>query len=86
MTIPVPGLHSEPQWRHRAKRRGLRLVRYRQAMGYTQYGPYGLVEGGTGRVVAVRLGPEDVERMLYGEDSDAAVGGGLPKGADGDCR
>jgi hypothetical protein len=55
-------------------------------MGYTQYGPYGLVEGGTGRVVAVRLGPEDVERMLYGEDSDAAVGGGLPKGADGDCR
>ncbi len=66
-------MHSEPQWRYRAKRRGLRLVRYSQALGYSQYGPYGLVESGTGRVVAVRLGPEDVERILYDENGDAYV-------------
>lgn len=59
-------MHTESQWRYRAKRAGLRLVRYSQALGYEEYGPYGLVEQATGRIVAVRLGPEDVERVLFG--------------------
>ena len=65
-------MHSEAQWRYRAKRFGLRLVRYSQALGFEQYGPYGLVERATGRIVAVRLGAEDVERLLF-EESNAEV-------------
>ncbi len=63
-------MHSESQWRYRAKRLGWRLVRYSQSLGYQQYGPYGLVELGTGRVVAVRLGPGDLERILYEEKTE----------------
>ena len=65
-------MHSEAQWRYRAKRFGLRLVRYSQALGFEQYGPYGLVERATGRIVAVRLGAEDVERLLF-EKGNAEV-------------
>ena len=65
-------MHSEAQWRYRAKRFGLRLVRYSQALGFEQYGPYGLVETATGRIVAVRLGAEDVERLLF-EKGNAEV-------------
>ena len=65
-------MHSESQWRYRAKRRGWRLVRYSQSLGYQQYGPYGLVELGTGHIVAVRLGPEDLERILFPENTEKA--------------
>ena len=64
-------MHSESQWRYRAKRRGLRLVRYSQSLGYQEYGPYGLVDRTTGSLVKVRLGPEDVERILFGTDGEA---------------
>ncbi len=75
-------MHSESQWRYRAKRMGFRLVRYSQSRGYPEYGPYGLVEVGTSRVVAVRLGPKDVEAMLFGEDGLAAVPGRQLQGAE----
>lgn len=64
-------MHTESQWRYRAKRLGFRLVRYSQSLGYRQYGPYGLVERGSGRIVAVQLNPEDVERLLFGQDGRA---------------
>lgn len=71
-------MHSEAQWRYRAKRMGLRLVRYSQSLGYEQYGPYGLVDRATGRIVAVRLGAEDVERLLFEEnDAEALLRGQL---------
>lgn len=66
-------MHSESQWRYRAKRHGLRLVRYGQSPGSDQYGPYGLVDRAIGRLVAVRLEPDDVERTLFGEDTEAAL-------------
>ena len=69
-------MHNESQWRYRAKRMGLRLVRYSQSLGYREYGPYGLVDQATGRIVGVRLGPEEVERMLFGEIPDDAAGAG----------
>lgn len=67
------GMHSEAQWRYRAKRLGLRLVRYGQSLGYEQYGPYGLVDRATGRLLAARLGPQDVERLLFEENDGAAI-------------
>jgi len=71
-------MHSESQWRYRAKRLGLRLVRYSQALGYQEYGPYGLVDRATGRMVRVRLDSEDVERLLFGVEGKAVEfrGGG----------
>jgi hypothetical protein len=52
---------------------GLRLVRYSQPLGYEQYGPYGLVDRTTGRIAAVRLGPEDIERLLFEEHAAVAL-------------
>ena len=66
-------MHSEAQWRYRAKRMGLRLVRYSRSLGYQQYGPYGLVDRTTGRIVSVRLGAADVERLLFEESDGAAL-------------
>jgi hypothetical protein len=61
-------MHAVYQWRHRAKRRGLRLVKYQQCVpGYEQYGPYALLESSTNRILASRLEPADVERLLYGD-------------------
>jgi hypothetical protein len=77
-------MHSEAQWRYRAKRRGLRLVRYSQSLGYQQYGPYGLVDLAAGRIVAVRLGAEDVERLLFGENDTESLLRGQLQGADQD--
>ena len=73
-------MHSESQWRYRAKRLGLRLVRYSQSLGYQEYGPYGLVDRATGSLVKVRLAPEDVERILFGAD-----GGAVELGRDGEA-
>lgn len=63
-------MHSESQWRYRAYRHGLRLVKYKLASpAYEQYGPYALVDRSTNRVVETRLGAEDIERRLF---TDAA--------------
>ncbi len=65
-------MHSESQWRWRAKQLGLRLVRYSQALGFQEYGPYGLVEIDTGRVVGARFQPEDIERLLFQDYTGAS--------------
>jgi len=66
-------MHSEAQWRYRARRIGLRLVRRSRSLGSEQYGPYSLVEQTTGNVVAVKLSPEDVEQLLFGESGTQAL-------------
>jgi hypothetical protein len=66
-------MHSESQWRYRAKRLGFRLVRYGRSLGHDQYGPYGLVDRATGRLVAARLGPSEVERLLFEQNSREAI-------------
>jgi hypothetical protein len=61
-------MHAIHQWRYRAKRRGLRLVKYQQGLpGHAQYGPYALLDAATNRILAKRLEPADVERLLYGD-------------------
>lgn len=66
-------MHNESQWRYRAKRLGLRLVRYGQPLGFEEFGPYGLVDRATGGIVAVRLTAEDVEQRLFGESTEDAI-------------
>lgn len=59
-------MHSESQWRYRAYRKGLRLVKYKQASpAYNRYGPYALVDMTTNRVTVVGLDAEAVERELF---------------------
>lgn len=59
-------MHSEAQWRYRAYRKGLRLVKYKQtSSAYQQYGPYALVDQGTNRVAVTGLDAEGVERVLF---------------------
>lgn len=59
-------MHSESQWRYRAYRKGLRLVKYKQSSSaYQQYGPYALVDQSTNRVTLTRLDAEGVERALF---------------------
>jgi hypothetical protein len=63
-------MHSESQWRYRAYRQGLRLVKYKKSStAYEQYGPYALADLATNRVVHVNLHPIDVERALF-RDTD----------------
>lgn len=62
-------MHSESQWRYRAYRKGLRLVKYKQdSPAYEQYGPYGLVDLASRTVVATNLDAEAVERELFESD------------------
>lgn len=62
-------MHSESQWRYRAYRKGLRLVKYKVGSpAFEQYGPYGLVDLSTRTVVATNLDAEAVERELYESD------------------
>lgn len=62
-------MHSESQWRYRAYRRGLRLVKYkRSSPAYEQYGPYALVDRSTNRVVITGLDAAGVERELFSAD------------------
>lgn len=64
-------MHSESQWRYRAYRQGLRLVKYKvTSPAYEQYGPYALVDRTTNRVVRGHLRPSDVEHALF---DDAVV-------------
>ena len=70
-------MHSESQWRYRAYRRGLRLVKYKQnSPAYTKYGPYALVDQGTNTLVAAQLDAGGVERELFAstESADISVG------------
>ena len=58
-------MHSESQWRYRAYRKGLRLVKYKNAsQGYTRYGPYALVDQSTNTLAASRLDADGVEHAL----------------------
>ncbi len=62
-------MHSESQWRYRAYRRGLRLVKYKQGSpGYERYGPYALVELATQSVIATNLDADAIERELFTAD------------------
>lgn len=62
-------MHSESQWRYRAYRRGLRLVKYKHASAaYEQYGPYSLVDLSTREIVATNLDADAVERQLFSAD------------------
>lgn len=59
-------MHSESQWRYRAYRMGLRLVKYKLAStAYRQYGPYALVDRATNRVKVVGLDASAVEQTLF---------------------
>lgn len=64
-------MHSESQWRYRASRRGLRLVKYkRDTSAYEQFGPYALFEQATNKIAALRLDAEAVERALFPGDAN----------------
>ena len=79
-------MHSESQWRHRAYRSGLRLVKYKHASpAYWQYGPYALVDQTTNQVKLMGLDAEAVERELFGvcDAGDACVDAGDSGGTHG---
>jgi len=62
-------MHSESQWRYRAYRKGLRLVKYKQASpAYQQFGPYALFDQSTNTLTALRLDAEAVEHELFAGD------------------
>lgn len=66
-------MHTESQWRYRAYRKGLRLVKYKQGSpAFEQYGPYALVDQSTNRVAAMSLDAEAVEAMLFTSESAAS--------------
>lgn len=66
-------IHTESQWRYRAYRRGLRLVKYkRDSPGYQKYGPYALVDRATAQVIAVGLDAEALERALFADETAAS--------------
>ena len=68
-------MHSESQWRYRAYRKGLRLVKYKQASpAYSKYGPYALVDKATNSIAAINLDAEAVERALFVGVKEASVG------------
>lgn len=59
-------MHSESQWRYRAYRMGLRLVKYKQGSpAYSKYGPYALVDQSTNSMAATNLDAEAVEKTLF---------------------
>lgn len=63
-------MHSESQWRYRAYRQGLRLVKYKvDSPAYAQYGPYALVDQSTNQLTAVGLDADAVERLLFADES-----------------
>ena len=65
-------MHSESQWRYRAYRRGLRLVKYKQSSpAYTKYGPYALVDQRTNALAAAQLDADGVERVLFSQAGSA---------------
>lgn len=68
-------MHSESQWRYRAYRKGLRLVKYKQdSPAYSKYGPYALVDQSTNSVTATNLDAHAVERALFAGANELQVG------------
>lgn len=68
-------MHSESQWRYRAYRKGLRLVKYKESSSaYTDYGPYALVDQSTNHIAAARLDAAGVERELFATAGEAHAG------------
>ena len=68
-------MHSESQWRYRAYRKGLRLVKYKQSSpAYSKYGPYALVDQSTNRIAATNLDADAVERVLFAGAIETSVG------------
>jgi hypothetical protein len=66
-------MHSESQWRYRAYRKGLRLVKYKQdSPAYRQYGPYALVDKSSNRVAVSGLDAEAVERELFATEQQVS--------------
>lgn len=67
-------MHSESQWRYRAYRKGLKLVKYKQdSPAYAKYGPYALIDQATNRITAVNLDAEAVERALFSGATESPV-------------
>ena len=67
-------MHSESQWRYRAYRRGLRLVKYKQSSpAYSKYGPYALVDQSTNQIAATNLDAAAVEQELFAEAVERSV-------------
>lgn len=65
-------MHSESQWRHRAYRRGLRLVKYKESSSaYTRWGPYALVDQATKQIAVAHLDAHGVERELFAGSESA---------------
>jgi len=59
-------MHTESQWRHRAYRKGLRLVKYKEtSSAFTKYGPYALVDLSTNNIATAHLDAEAIERELF---------------------
>ncbi len=66
-------MHSESQWRYRAYRQGLRLVKYKKTSpAYEQYGPYALVDRTTNRVFSRHLRAHDVEHALFADAEEGS--------------
>ncbi len=64
-------MHTESQWRYRAYRKGLRLVKYKEAStAYTKYGPYALVDKSTNQIAVANLDAEGIERELFAPSGD----------------
>lgn len=65
-------MHTESQWRYRAYRKGLRLVKYKEtSTAYTKYGPYALVDQSTNSIAAAHLDAAAVERELFAGAGEA---------------
>ena len=61
-------IHSESQWRYRAYRQGLRLVKYKMnSPAYERYGPYALADRNSNRIVRGHLRAQEVEDILFAE-------------------
>ena len=67
-------MHSESQWRYRAYRKGLRLVKYKQdSPAYSKYGPYALFDQSTNRMAAMNLDAAAVEQALFAGTAEVPV-------------
>lgn len=67
-------MHSESQWRYRAYRKGLRLVKYKESSpAYSKYGPYALVDQSTNTIAATNLDAAAVEQELFTETAEQSV-------------
>lgn len=67
-------MHSESQWRYRAYRRGLKLVKYkRDSPAYAKYGPYALFDQSTNRMAAMNLDAAGVEQALFTGTAEVQV-------------